>query len=138
MEEAAPFAGAPAAAQWSYKRLVELTQGESGSPPLSGDPTANKHPTAVTMKENIVVLNVNSNRKSVSHGFLAGIFSVLDRFGVVVDLISTSEVHVSMAIEQGVERHSLDKVVRELSKYGSVSSPSLYLPRISWLTDVRR
>jgi len=35
----------------------------------------------------------------VSHGFLAGIFGTLDKFGVVVDLISTSEVHVSMAIE---------------------------------------
>jgi len=33
------------------------------------------------------VLNVQSNRKSVSHGFLAGIFGTLDRFGVVVDLI---------------------------------------------------
>lgn len=80
-----------------------------------------KHPTAVTIKENIVVLNVNSNRKSVSHGFLAGIFGVLDRFGVVVDLISTSEVHVSMAIEQGIEKRALDKVMRELGKYGSVS-----------------
>lgn len=67
------------------------------------------------------MLNVNSNRKSVSHGFLAGIFGVLDRFGVVVDLISTSEVHVSMAIEQGIEKRALDKVMRELGKYGSVS-----------------
>ena len=87
--------------------------------------TQHKHPTAVTIKENIVVLNVNSNRKSVSHGFLAGIFGVLDRFGVVVDLISTSEVHVSMAIEQSVEKRALDKVVRELNKYGSVSITSL-------------
>ncbi|KAH0834718.1 Aspartate/glutamate/uridylate kinase [Lanmaoa asiatica] len=59
-------------------------------------------PTAVTIKEHIVVLNVNSNRKSVSHGFLARTFSTLDRFGVVVDLISTSEVHVSMAIEDNL------------------------------------
>ena len=95
--------------------MAELTNGAA-----YGEPQ-NKHPTAVTIKEGIVVLNVNSNRKSVSHGFLAGIFGVLDRFGVVVDLISTSEVHVSMAIEQGIEKRALDKVVRELSKYGSVS-----------------
>jgi aspartokinase len=55
------------------------------------------------MKERIVVLNLNSNRKSVSHGFLAGIFGTLERFGVVVDLNNTSEVHVSMAIEDGGE-----------------------------------
>jgi aspartokinase len=80
-------------------------------------------PTAVTIKEHIVVLNVNSNRKSVSHGFLARIFGTLDRFGVVVDLISTSEVHVSMAIEDGVglSKKVVNKLVLELEKSGTVS-----------------
>ncbi|KAG9088006.1 Aspartokinase, partial [Ceratobasidium sp. 392] len=55
-------------------------------------------PTAVTIKEHILVLNVRSNRKTRSHGFLARVFGALDRHGVVVDLISTSEVHISMAI----------------------------------------
>ena len=78
-------------------------------------------PTAVTIKEKIVVLNVNSNRKSVSHGFLARIFGTLDRFGVVVDLISTSEVHVSLAIEDGPGKKVLDQLVAELRKSGTVS-----------------
>lgn len=78
-------------------------------------------PTAVTIKEKIIVLNVNSNRKSVSHGFLAGIFGTLDKFGVVVDLISTSEVHVSMAIEDVWEKRVVQRLVRELEKSGSVS-----------------
>jgi aspartate kinase len=52
-------------------------------------------PTAVTIKDQIIVLNIHSNRKTISHGFLARIFGTLDRAGVVVDLISTSEVHVS-------------------------------------------
>ncbi|KAI0263030.1 aspartate kinase [Gloeopeniophorella convolvens] len=80
-----------------------------------------KLPTAVTIKERIVVLNVQSNRKSVSHGFLAGIFGTLDRFGVVVDLISTSEVFVSMAIEDVLDRKLLARLVRELEKIGIVS-----------------
>ncbi|KAF8804599.1 aspartate kinase [Phlegmacium glaucopus] len=78
-------------------------------------------PTAVTIKEHIMVLNVNSNRKSVSHGFLAGIFGTLDKFGVVVDLISTSEVHVSMAIEDGLAKKVLDRLVKELRKSGTVT-----------------
>ncbi|KAJ7636899.1 Aspartate/glutamate/uridylate kinase [Roridomyces roridus] len=80
-----------------------------------------RHPTAVTIKEHILVLNINSNRKSVSHGFLAGIFSTLDRFGVVVDLISTSEVHVSMAIEDGLSKKILERLLRDLQKSGTVS-----------------
>ena len=83
-------------------------------------PNRKRLPTAVTIKENIVVLNVHSNRKSVSHGFLAGLFSTLDRFGVVVDLITTSEVHVSMAIEDGLGQKRLDRLVRELKKSGTV------------------
>lgn len=53
-------------------------------------------PTAVTIKDSIIVINIHSNRKTISHGFLARIFGTLDRAGVVVDLISTSEVHVSL------------------------------------------
>jgi aspartate kinase len=52
--------------------------------------------TACTLKSDVLVLNIHSNRKSVSHGFLAKVFTCLDRYGVVVDLISTSEVHVSL------------------------------------------
>ena len=81
-----------------------------------------KLPTAVTIKERITVLNVHSNRKSVSHGFFARIFGTLDKFGVVVDLISTSEVHVSMAIEDGLGKRTMDRLVKELEKSGVVIS----------------
>ena len=86
-------------------------------------------PTAVTIKEHIIVLNVNSNRKSVSHGFLAGIFKTLDEYGVVVDLISTSEVHVSMAIEAGLSKKIEDRLIKDLKKTGSVST-------LSYITQV--
>ncbi|KAL4073673.1 Aspartate/glutamate/uridylate kinase [Scleroderma citrinum] len=88
-------------------------------------------PSAVTIKDNIIILNVNSNRTRVSHGFLARIFGVLDSFGIVIDLISTSEVHVSMAIEDMFEgecngssssgKKVLDRAVAELQKYGTVT-----------------
>ncbi|KAF8621329.1 hypothetical protein AX15_007866 [Amanita polypyramis BW_CC] len=78
-------------------------------------------PTAVTIKDHMIVLNVNSNRKSVSHGFLAGIFSTLDKFGLVVDLISTSEVHVSMALEDTLGKKMLERLLSEVRKNGTVS-----------------
>ncbi|KAJ9125466.1 hypothetical protein QFC22_000427 [Naganishia vaughanmartiniae] len=91
----------------------------SGIP--SGGLQAVKLPTAVTIKDNIVVLNIHSNRKTISHGFLARIFGTLDRAGVVVDLISTSEVHVSMAMQDFSNRKSLDRVVRDLEKIGHIT-----------------
>ncbi|GAK62748.1 aspartate kinase [Moesziomyces antarcticus] len=80
-----------------------------------------KLPTAVTIKDNVLVLNVHSNRKTVSHGFFAKIFGTLDKYGVVVDLISTSEVHVSMAMAAGLRPRTLDKVKADLQKVGTVS-----------------
>jgi len=92
-------------------------------------------PTAVTIKEHIIILNVNSNRKNVSHGFFAGVFGTLDRFGVVVDLISTSEVHVSMAIEDNLHKKLLGRIVQELKKSGTVKLHASKLP-VTHFVDV--
>ncbi|KAJ2158052.1 Aspartokinase, partial [Coemansia sp. RSA 353] len=79
-----------------------------------------RHPTAVTIKDDITVINIHSNRKSVSHGFFARIFSILDKYGITVDLISTSEVHVSMALSNSVIERNLQPAIQELSLLGAV------------------
>lgn len=79
-----------------------------------------KRPTAVTTKSNIVVLNVHSNRKSLSHGFFRDIFATLDKWRLAVDLISTSEVHMSMALHAEVRDHDLRDAITELQQVGSV------------------
>lgn len=98
-------------------------------PPMANDtisPSASmiftkpKLPTAVTTKSNIIVLNVHSNKKNHSHGFLARVFTVLDKWQLVVDLISTSEVHVSMALHSNSPGISLRDALAELQAYGSV------------------
>lgn len=93
-----------------------------------------KRPTAVTIKRRIVVLNVHSNKRTRAHGFLMNIFSVLDRHHLSVDLISTSEVHVSMALHSEsamlsgggeeedyiIEDEDLRGAVEELMAFGTV------------------
>lgn len=92
-----------------------------------------KRPTAVTIKHNILVINVHSNKRSLSHGFFAKIFSTLDRWRLSIDLISTSEVHVSMALhseapllngggeqDYKIVNHDLDCAIRDLREYGTV------------------
>lgn len=85
------------------------------------DPARARLPTAVTIKDKIIVINIHSNRKTISHGFLARIFGTLDRAGVVVDLISTSEVHVSMALQELGNTRRLDRLVRDLEKIGEIT-----------------
>ena len=91
-----------------------------------------KRPTAVTTKRGITVLNVHSKKRTRAHGFLMSIFQALDKHGLSVDLISSSEVHVSMALhsetsllsggeeELKIENAALQGAVDELSFWGDV------------------
>lgn len=104
-----------------------------------------KRPTAVTIKDKVLVINVHSNKRSLSHGFYARIFSILDKWRLSVDLISTSEVHLSMALHSeaplyhGVgedEYQIIDQDFRgaidELRSYGTVD----IIPEMAILTLV--
>lgn len=80
-----------------------------------------KIPTAVTAKSDIAVVNIHSNKKTLSHGFLANVFGILDNHKTVVDLISTSEVHVSMAVNYSKEKRKFFlMVIEDLKKFGDV------------------
>ena len=81
-----------------------------------------KRPTAVTIKDKISVINVHSNKRSISHGFFAKVFRILDTLQLSVDLISTSEVHVSMAIHSAnLSSEELEKAKKALEECGEVS-----------------
>ncbi|KAI6251558.1 Aspartate kinase FUB3 [Erysiphe necator] len=83
---------------------------------------APKRPTAVTIKDKISVINVHSNKRSRSHGFFAKVFSILDKLLISVDLISTSEVHVSLAIHSAsLSEDDLNQVSHELQECGDVT-----------------
>ena len=81
-----------------------------------------KRPTAVTIKDKISVLNVHSNKRVKSHGFLKKVYFILDKWRINVDLISTSEVHVSMAIHSpSITDEYLSRCKEELRECGEVS-----------------
>ena len=83
---------------------------------------APKRPTAVTIKDKISVINIHSNKRAIAHGFFARVFSILNQNQVSVDLISTSEVHVSMAVHMGnAEPGNFDSAIKGLEEYGDVS-----------------
>jgi aspartate kinase len=100
---------------------TQLSHNRSSSA-LSLNRKTPKRPTAVTIKDKISVINVHSNKRSISHGFFAKVFSILDKRQLSVDLISTSEVHVSMAIHSAnISDEDLQKAKAELEECGEVS-----------------
>jgi len=100
----------------------QLTHSRSSSA-INGLQKTPKRPTAVTIKDKISVINVHSNKRSISHGFFAQVFAILNDYQLSVDLISTSEVHVSMAIHAPsiADAELLRNVKTQLEKCGDVS-----------------
>lgn len=82
-----------------------------------------KRPTAVTVKDKISIINIHSNKRSIAHMFLARVFSILNQQRISVDLISTSEVHVSIAVHAASsEFGNFDQAVEQLrTECGEVS-----------------
>lgn len=108
---------------WSSGKATPWPRSESliGDDGQYCEEQTRRRPTAVTVKENIWVLTVQSNQRSLSPGFLAGVFVTLDRYGIAVDLISTSEMAVSMAIEGlVVEEKVMGSVLSGLGSLGAV------------------
>jgi aspartate kinase len=85
--------------------------------PHAADSALLKPATAVTAKRNITLINVNSDRMLMAYGFMAKVFNVLAKHGIIIDLIATSEVNISMSVEN---IDSLDSAVAELEALGSV------------------
>ncbi|KAH6722814.1 aspartate kinase [Leptodontidium sp. MPI-SDFR-AT-0119] len=84
-----------------------------------GTSQSRRAPTALTTKDSIVLVNIQSNRTTKSHGFLAEVFNRLDALGAVTDLITSSEQSVSLALS-GLEDEGEVEVERSLGKCGNV------------------
>jgi len=76
---------------------------------------------AMTYKEDCVVLTVTSSNTVMGYEFLAGVFDILRWHHLPVDVVTTTEASVSIAIEQN-ER--ISKAVEQLESFGSVNLQS--------------
>lgn len=72
---------------------------------------------AVAAKDGIIAIKIKSTRMFLAHGFLRRLFEVFEKYETAVDVITTSEVAVSLTID---DAKNLNKIVEELSVYGDV------------------
>jgi aspartate kinase len=73
---------------------------------------------AVAAKDNIAVIKIKSSRMLLAHGFLRKVFEIFESFRTSIDMICTSEVGVSMSID---DTRFLNEIVHHLKKYGTVT-----------------
>jgi aspartate kinase len=73
---------------------------------------------AVAAKDGIITINIKSSRMLLAYGFLRKIFEVFEKYRTSIDMITTSEVAVSVTIDSG---SNLMSIVKELEPFGTIS-----------------
>jgi aspartate kinase len=81
-------------------------------------PVTDRPLTAVAAKKGVTVVDITSSRMLMAHGFLGRLFAVFERFRTPVDVVTTSEVSVSVTVDDG---RRLPELVSELSTFAEVS-----------------
>ncbi|HYM09300.1 MAG TPA: lysine-sensitive aspartokinase 3, partial [Bryobacterales bacterium] len=89
-----------------------------GTKIVSHAPPTSNLAKSIACKKNLTVVDVSSTRMLMAHGFLHKIFEVFDRYETPVDMVTTSEVSVSLTIDS-TER--LADITRELRQFAQVS-----------------
>ena len=74
--------------------------------------------TAIACKRDVTVIDITSTRMLMAHGFLRRLFEVFERFKTAVDVVTTSEVSVSVTVD---DTRRLDDIVDNLRHFAEVS-----------------
>lgn len=82
----------------------------AGSIPKDGRPL-----TAIACKRDVTVVDVTSTRMLMAHGFLRRLFEVFERHRTSVDVVTTSEVSVSMTLDDDSRLEAIERDLREFA-----------------------
>jgi aspartate kinase len=74
--------------------------------------------TGLASKRDVTVIDITSTRMLMAYGFLRRVFEVFERFRTAVDMVTTSEVSVSVTVD---DSRNLDAIVHGLSDFAEVS-----------------
>lgn len=72
---------------------------------------------AVAAKDNIIAIRIKSSRMLLAYGFLRKIFEVFEKYRTPIDMITTSEVAVSLTIDHSIY---LKDILKELEPFGTI------------------
>lgn len=97
-------------------RLLNTMQPEAKGT-LIANQSGSEQMKAIAAKDGIIAVNIQSSRMLLAYGFLRKVFEVFERYKTPIDMITTSEVAVSVTIDDAT---SLTQIMEELQNYGEV------------------
>ena len=98
-------------------RLLNTMQPEAPGTMISNKTEKGKI-KAVAAKDNITSIKIKSGRMLLATGFLRKVFEIFENYQTPIDMVTTSEVGVSVTIDN---RKHLEEIVDDLKKYGTVT-----------------
>ena len=84
---------------------------------LISSQSSGRHITAIAAKDNITAIKIRSGRMLNAYGFLRKVFEVFESYHTPIDMITTSEVSVSLTIDQV---QNIEAIVDQLAQFGDV------------------
>jgi len=100
-------------------RILNSRQPSNPGTLITSDARRDGHLAALACKRDVTVVDITSTRMFMAHGFLRRLFEVFERFKTAVDVVTTSEVSVSVTVD---DVRKLDEIVRELDAFADVTT----------------
>lgn len=97
-------------------RLLNTMQPEAKGTVISSESTGDNI-KAVAAKDGITAIKIKSGRMLLAYGFLRAVFEIFERYKTPIDMITTSEVAVSLTIDN---TKNLEAILKELNEFCSV------------------
>jgi aspartate kinase len=114
-----PSTIAPAVSAGIPVRIVNARRPDTPGTLIGRDAPPRESPlAAIACKRGITVVDITSTRMLMAYGFLRRLFDVFERFKTPVDVVTTSEVSVSVTID---DRRHLPPLIEALSAFADVS-----------------
>ncbi|WP_271764874.1 aspartate kinase [Aquimarina algiphila] len=98
--------------------LLKNTFDPEASGTVISNKTYRKGLKAISAKDGITAIKIKSNRMLMAHGYLRRIFEVFDNYHTSIDMITTSEIAISLTID---DTTNLDKIVKEIESYAEIT-----------------
>jgi len=100
-------------------RILNARKPEGSGTMITAEPPPGSTPlTALACKRDLTVVDITSSRMLMAYGFLRRVFEVFERFRTSVDVVTTSEVTVSVTVD---DRRNLAAITEALSEFSQVT-----------------
>jgi aspartate kinase len=101
-------------------RILNSRKPEGRGTLITADRARNGTPVAaLACKRDVTVVDITSSRMLEAYGFLRQVFEIFERYTTAVDVVTTSEVSVSVTVD---DRRHLDAIVEALKDVADVST----------------